>query len=117
MPASAPMSAIGTWNVRKAPSGGTREHPLVELEQLGLIEHEAGGGERPVRRRPTRRPSRIAGAHGCRDTAGRRRPSTGAVKTDTRWSFASAYSRTWSSRPSHSSFDWLKPAACGAAFV
>ncbi len=42
---------------------------------------------------------------------------TGAVKTEMRWSVASAYARTWSSRPSHSSFDWLNPAACGAAFV
>ncbi len=44
-------------------------------------------------------------------------PSTGAVNTDTRRSFASEYCRTWSSSPSHSSLDWLKSAAWGAAFV
>ena len=43
-------------------------------------------------------------------------PSTGAVKTETRRSAASAHCRTWFSRPTQSSSDWLNTAACGAAF-
>ena len=46
-------------------------------------------------RRGTRMP-RYGGSSGA---------STGAVKTEMRWPVVSAYSRTWSSRPSHSSFD------------
>ena len=87
------MSAIGTWNVRNAPSGGTARSPFSSVEQLGLIEHETGGGQRAAAS-PRRPPSRTAAAPGYRDTAGHRRPSTGAVNTERRRSFASAYCRT-----------------------
>ena len=49
------MSAIGTWNVRNSPSGGSvarrgglGEHRVEVVDQRRLVEDVAGGGQRAV---------------------------------------------------------------------
>ena len=48
-PASAPMSAIGTWNVRNAPSGGDGEHALARASSSSDWSSTKPGGRERAR--------------------------------------------------------------------
>ena len=94
----------------------------ARVDERRLVDDESDGGEAaPIGVGAAGVPRRdLPEPQGHADAAIRRiarTPSTGAVYTLSRWRCTLACSSTWSSRPSHSSFDWLKPDACGAAFV